>query len=224
MVGVVARAVAPEREEDAGQLARDGNRRDELATALLDLGRPPADGVERTQSAEVPGGLYQRSTYGRRARLGDARSLLARRAGILARRQTEEALDRVGCRKSGAVVERCNEAQAGDGSDSRHRHQAPADRVFLGELLELLVGRSDLLVESIDHPKHSLDVLRQAAGGAECCSSCALREGRHVARANLEQLSPAQPRTQLRSEVRVATSSSRIVHMLRRCRANSVGT
>jgi hypothetical protein len=59
-------------------------------------------------------------------------------------------------REAGAVVECSDETQARHGPHSRHRHQALADGILLGECRELRIGRRDLLVERFDRQQQPL--------------------------------------------------------------------
>lgn len=68
---------------------------------------------------------------------------------MLPRRQSQVALDCVRGREASPVVQGSREAKARDRTDPRHRHQALADRIFLRELLELLVRCGNLLVQGI---------------------------------------------------------------------------
>jgi hypothetical protein len=85
-----------------------------------------------------------------RAGFGDTRPLLALGAGVFAWRQTKEGLHSVCTGEATDVVDRRDEAHARYGTHSRHGHEPLADRILLGQLLELLVGSCDLLVEHLD--------------------------------------------------------------------------
>ena len=125
---------------------------------------------------------------GGRPSLGDACTLLALRARILAWCQPQETLDCMSVGKPGALVECCNETQAGYGSNSRHGHQTLASGILLGQVVELPVGQSNLLVQRFGHYEQAADVVRKPARRAERCISCTFGESGHIARTNPEQL------------------------------------
>lgn len=72
MRGVVDGAVAPEREENSGELARQRQDGDAFPASLLELERPTHHGVRALGSPRGPRCLHQRPTYRGGSRLGDA--------------------------------------------------------------------------------------------------------------------------------------------------------
>src|SRR5258706_13435414 len=149
--GVELRAVAPEGEQDAGDLASEGDDGDELAAAFLDLERPGDHGGNDAAAASAPGGLNEASAQRARAGLGDAEAGDALGGGALAGDEPERGLDLMGGAKGRHVVEDSAEAKRSDGADAGDGHETDADGVVGRELFD---GVSEALELGMDRVEH----------------------------------------------------------------------
>ena len=196
VVGFVPRAVAPQRVQDASELARDRNRCDVFAPSPFDLRSPLGDGIGRTVPSQNPRGLHQSTPHRSGPGFGDAGSVLSPGAGMFPWRQPEIRLDRVGTRKPRDVVDGRGEPDTADGTDAWNGHEPFAEWVFVNQLLEFLVGESYLLVEGVDDSQHVLDEARDPFLSLERGIANTLGECACIARPKLEhrRTSPAANR------------------------------
>ena len=103
--GVVVDAIPPHSEEDACELAGQGNDGFALALSQGDPGCPLDHGIPPVSDHRLPGGLDEQTSEPRLAGLGDPSSALSVGARIFARDNAQVGLDSMGACEAVVAVQ-----------------------------------------------------------------------------------------------------------------------
>lgn len=154
----VGRRVSPNGKEDSRHLPHERDDRDASTPAQSDLFGPDDHRIVWPCSPRTPCGLNENPANFARPSLRDGGDPFLVGAGVFARGNTQVRLDLVSAREARDLVERGEESDSADLTDTGNGHQSAAGLVGLRDLGELFVGLLDLLVERIESQEETLDV------------------------------------------------------------------